>query len=843
MFTTDNYSKNMLALTKRHPDFAQLIKENEAKEIDWLLEHKENNIKIKDSKNNVIWVYKEDNPASNENITENIMAHNEKGTLLFGLGLGHALHQLLEMREPDHVIIIIEPILKLWQLAFCTYDFSEAIAGSTLFPCVGAAEVEYSISWLEGHKAIEGWNKIIDRVAYRRAEYWQLMDYTNNVLNQSIGNINTVASHGEEIALNDINTLPWIIQHRGVIELQGLYADKPAIVVVTGPSLSKNIHLLLKVQQEKTAVIIAVAQALRPLLAYGIKPDFICTVDFGEVNMSHLDGLMDQDIPLVTISKAYAPLVKAYKGPKFICASPLEGAGPDELPSLLNHRGVLMQGGSVLHMAVGLAACLGNNPISLIGADLSYPSISESHCEQADSRGGIEIVETSAGPQLIWKIKDPRSVIHNKISSMGSPVYVDGYFDEEVITNSGLQSFITTLESYVKQSNAAGVMIVDSTEGGAYKKGTRRMFLQDFIDKYCTEKIDKSILDPLLTLAEDGPVLIQKAMSLLKKDIKKLQSIITQAGLGIRYANKAKKHWEKDILLDCFIANAKHTKEAHNIANTIAPMGYVLIKTLRLMESREWALPKEKEADALTDCKVREKSIKRSLLILNEASNAAEKIKKACEDTLQCLEQYMTKDNSILQPTGELKPPNIKDADEFFSAGNFARPLLEAIRILKTDCDGEALTAYQTACEMREEAIKKAERLQEVAYKEGRNKIPVYLDLIEDGKELGRSNRYKEAIPKLQEAIELVPDREEAHWGLATVLSKLNLYNEALIEYEWLKNKDKNNLRYVFEAGQVMLKTPERRDEGIACIQQAINDDPTNYKQFQEDLDDLSRDT
>ena len=135
---------------------------------------------------------------------------------------------------------------------------------------------------------------------------------------------------------------PFEIYPYSINKLIDIFQGKPGVIVSTGPSLEKNIHVL-KEHQDKL-VIVAVGQALRVLMGYGITPDFICTVDFGEVNMAHFKGLMDSKVPLVCLNRTYAPLLKQYQGPKFITSSPQEETSA---LSILNDRGAVLQGGSV----------------------------------------------------------------------------------------------------------------------------------------------------------------------------------------------------------------------------------------------------------------------------------------------------------------------------------------------------------------------------------------------------------------------------------------------------------------------------------------------------------------
>ncbi len=840
-----NLEKNLRIVRELYPDFAKMIEE--APMPDWaeavVAENGSTNLRVRDSADKTELVYDEKNPANCEGIEKIVVTHNQKATMLFGIGAGHGLKELLRIREPRHTILVVEPILALIRLAMTEYDFSDVLKDGTIFFCPGKAEVEYTLAVLEGNRMIDGWNYLMDRTVNRRAEYWRLMDDSLELLNQTIGNISTVESHGPEMAANDIANLPYLIRHRGVAELKGLFAEKPAIIVATGPSLERNIHMLREVQERGTAIIIAVAQALRPLLSYGVRPDFICTVDFGEVNMTHLDGLMDQDVPMICITKAYKPLIQAYKGPKFVSASGAPG-GPASLYTLLNHRGALMQGGSVLHFAFGLGAALGSNPMILVGADLAYPDQQVSHFGQADSMGKLKVVNG----MIVWTVEDPRSPKLNKAPIvMGEARWVPGYFGGEVLTNAGLLSFITTMEGYAHMAAASGVTVVDATEGGAHIRGTRRMFLRDALDRYCKEPIDKAPLTPLLTRADDGEILVGDAIRLLAEDIQTLSQAREHAAQGIKFAKNCLKFWDRANLSYAMARNTEHTLKAQELCRKILPMGYTLLKAMRKMESREYVVPKKDLERVFEDVSVRERTVKRNLVILEAVRDSADTLLKVFKESHDLLTRYRAGE-ACLDPTGETKPPRLDDAETYFEQGNFARPLLEACRNIPMAkmSDHEVALAYPEAVRvvirannMRNEKIKKAEELQRADRESGRDRLPVYLDLIQDSQDLGRAGKVEEAAAKIREAIDMFPDREEAVWGLATMLAALQRNEDALFEYEWLRKKDPANLRYDFEVGQVLLRMEGRRAEGIALIQKAIDGDPARFGQYQEELDSI----
>lgn len=360
-----NLEKNMSAINELYPELHKWI--NEQPDNDWIKRDGEDQLYVS-SGTTFLPMYPPENPLHSLEQFDLMKWNKENVTVIIGIGIGHALNRILSQIEKGHHVVVIEPIGQIYRIAFDRYDFSEHIESHALLFAPTKADADMIFSHLEAYKVIEDWNIFVELITRTRPEYWKLADYVMEVLNQIQCNIGTVTSAGGKIADNDIATLPYVIRYRGVSELINLFQGKPAICVSTGPSLERNIHLLKDIQDK--VIIIAVGQALRPLLAYDIRPDFICTVDFGEVNFTHFAGICDETVPLVTINKTYAPLLKAYKGHKFISAS-VSPKFENTAHGALKDMGELAQGGSVAHMAFGLAAVLGCSPILFIGQNLA----------------------------------------------------------------------------------------------------------------------------------------------------------------------------------------------------------------------------------------------------------------------------------------------------------------------------------------------------------------------------------------------------------------------------------------------------------------------------------------
>ena len=83
----NNYTKNMEVLEKLHPKFAKFIRETP--DVNWILDVPRTkdgpaNLRIRDSRHRELKIYNE--PIGNKDLDEQVVLHDQKGTLLFGLG-------------------------------------------------------------------------------------------------------------------------------------------------------------------------------------------------------------------------------------------------------------------------------------------------------------------------------------------------------------------------------------------------------------------------------------------------------------------------------------------------------------------------------------------------------------------------------------------------------------------------------------------------------------------------------------------------------------------------------------------------------------------------------------
>ena len=810
-----NYDRNMKAIRTKFPALAGWIEREP--DSDWLTPYGKGNALIFHSKGRIP-MYEEKHPGLEPSRMARKLKdalHKDKVSIVVGLGLGYFVQALLRFSEKGHTVVVVEPVAHMVRECLKTIDLSKEIEKETLILCPGRDDLAFMAARLDENH-VQGWSMFVDPYTIYRSEYAEPSNYTASIVNQIHCSVGTLVSAGEAIAANDIESFPYLIRCRGAIELKGLYFGFPGVTVSTGPSLSRNIHLLKDFQDR--IVIVAVGQALRPLLAHDIRPDFFCTVDFGEPNMTHFEGLMDSGVPMVCLNQTYAPLLTRYRGLKFVVASQ-SGAGSEDVTALMQGKGNLEVGGSVAHFAFQFALLLGCDPVIFVGQDLALTG-GRSHTRQADVGGSIEL----EGPEIVWKVEDPRSDLSDSKKyarghSMGPAVYAPGYYQEPVVTNIGLQSFRVTLEAMIKQSS---VKVVNATEGGAMIRGAEPMWLDEALEKFCTRK--KPPWKAPTPYADDGDTLAWKAIPVLEKNLKTLELIEEHSRKAIEVLPKMLRSWNNPRRLEEFAkVNETEAKAAQVEAQKNPLVTLAIFGASRAIASRE-----KKVRGDLPHLKKHKKNLKirveRSRLILEAAQKAAEKLTPTYRKALSLLEQYAkTRDPKILDPARSIPPedPNLTDAEMLFAIGNWAKTLLEARKGIGTGLDGA--TGIETrALAMREESIRVESELREREREEKNDRLCLYHYLIREGLRLGREGQQEEKlleanIERFRRAKEIYPDGKEARWGLATTLHFSGDDEWSLKEYDELVEKWPDLKRFAFERGQVMLKLGKIQ-EGLDAI-------------------------
>ena len=145
------------------------------------------------------------------------------------------------------------------------------------------------------------------------------------------------------------------------------FAGVPMIICAPGPSLAKNVDLLRAAKGR--ALIVAVSHSLKPLIAAGVEPDLVFTVDPQDVQY-HFAGIDVSRMTLINGATVHPALYKlgAARYLTLAANSALDAwayEGLDESP-------IAAGGGSVATSAFTVALKWKCDPIITVGLDLSF---------------------------------------------------------------------------------------------------------------------------------------------------------------------------------------------------------------------------------------------------------------------------------------------------------------------------------------------------------------------------------------------------------------------------------------------------------------------------------------
>ncbi|EAK4987208.1 motility associated factor glycosyltransferase family protein, partial [Campylobacter jejuni] len=209
---------------------------------------------------------------------------------------------------------------------------------------------------------------------------------------------NSIVSHGNDPldALQGIEqfvyNLPQMITHPSYKELLSKRKNlsDTAIIVSTGPSLTKQLPLLKKYASKAT---IFCADSSYPILAkHDIKPDYVCMLERTEITaefFNHDFGEFDKDIVFVCAGVVHPKAIEYLKGrnrkyliiPRYLYFP---------IYIKLKYFDFLYNTPSVAHMACYLSLHLNHKNIIFIGQDLAYAENGNSHPDDYQNSANYE---------------------------------------------------------------------------------------------------------------------------------------------------------------------------------------------------------------------------------------------------------------------------------------------------------------------------------------------------------------------------------------------------------------------------------------------------------------------
>ncbi|HEC3364722.1 TPA: motility associated factor glycosyltransferase family protein [Campylobacter jejuni] len=302
----------------------------------------------------------------------------------YGFGNGILFKALLQNKNHQHIVVFEKDIEIIWVI-FHILDFSSELQSARLMILnTSSLDIEFFSNFCSSKPFFQ----------FSRIYFLELMSHYYERFHEDVLELNkklaenfknSIVSHGNDPldALQGIEqfvyNLPQMITHPSYKELlskrKGI--SDTAIIVSTGPSLTKQLPLLKKYASKAT---IFCADSSYPILAkHNIKPDYVLSLERIPLTSEFFNndfGEFDKDIVFVCAGVVHPKTIEYLKNKTFIITQKILA-----FPYYINLKNFCYAaiGFSVAHMAYEFATHLNYKNIIFIGQDLAYAEDGFSH--------------------------------------------------------------------------------------------------------------------------------------------------------------------------------------------------------------------------------------------------------------------------------------------------------------------------------------------------------------------------------------------------------------------------------------------------------------------------------
>jgi len=389
--------------------------------------------------------------------------------VMFGFGNGMYARRILKMMDASSVFVLYEPDCRAFKYVLQHFDVSSILADPRLILLFPETEV---IEWAEGdlyyitaknleYTDIDGL-RILSYTNYERLypeQYEYFSRQTSEIIASMRANRSVMNRFGEAFVKNSFHNAPYLAKSMNVYSLKEKVPEGcTAIIVSSGPSLSKNVEQLKKAKGK--AILAAADSAVSVLLNHDIVPDIFFCVD-AKKNPGHFTNPVIRDIPLGCDIDTTEVAIEGHKAPLLF----ERGQNP-HINEYLEKNGIvtpkLKSGGSVANTIMSFMLEIGIESFILVGQDLAYTG-DKSHAE-----GSL---------RASW----------NMDLSINE-CYVEGIDGEQIRSSHEFVTYRNWFER--KIASRPDIKVINATEGGARIHGTQEMTLEEAIAGISDRKVD-----------------------------------------------------------------------------------------------------------------------------------------------------------------------------------------------------------------------------------------------------------------------------------------------------------------------------------------------------------------
>ncbi|ECK2778407.1 motility associated factor glycosyltransferase family protein, partial [Campylobacter coli] len=313
----------------------------------------------------------------------------------YGFGNGILFKALLQNKNHQHIVVFEKDIEIIW-IMFHILDFSNELQSARLMILENDKLQTQDYNELCSFKPFFQFSRIyfLELMSHYYERFHEDILGLNKKLAENFKN--SIVSYGNDSTdtLQGIEqfvyNLPQMITHPSYKELlskrKGI--SDTAIIVSTGPSLTKQLPLLKKYASKAT---IFCADSAYPILAkHDIKPDYVCMLERSEFTaefFNHDFGEFDRDIVFICAGVVHPKAIEYLKGRNLVITQKVLA-----FPYYINLKDFSYAAVefSVAHMSYFLSVLLNHKNIIFIGQDLAYAENGNSHPDDYQNSANYE---------------------------------------------------------------------------------------------------------------------------------------------------------------------------------------------------------------------------------------------------------------------------------------------------------------------------------------------------------------------------------------------------------------------------------------------------------------------
>ncbi|EJN6451485.1 motility associated factor glycosyltransferase family protein, partial [Campylobacter jejuni] len=453
----------------------------------------------------------------------------------YGFGNGILFKALLQNKNHQHIVVFEKDIEIIWVI-FHILDFSNELQNARLMVLENDKLQTQDYTELCSSKPFFQFSRIyfLELMSHYYERFHEDVLELNKKLAENFKNIILRNGNDPKDALQGIEqfvyNLPQMITHPSYKELLSKRKNlsDTAIIVSTGPSLTKQLPLLKKYASKAT---IFCADSSYPILAkHGIKPDYVCMLERTEITaefFNHDFGEFDKDIVFICAGVVHPKAIEYLKGRNLVITQKVLA-----FPYYINLKdfSYAAVGLSVAHTLSYLATYLSHKNIIFIGQDLAYAENGNSHPDDYQNSANYE-------SQMYEHILTTAYGGNGKVETHSIWLLFKNWFENEMIPN----------------TRKMGITTYNCTEGGARIEGTiEKPFLwacENLLHKDLNKPFEK--LEPL-SLNKQNEFLLKAYYKvyqsikhcrdfskILSNDFEKIQSVYLSLNEKEEYLNLA----------------------------------------------------------------------------------------------------------------------------------------------------------------------------------------------------------------------------------------------------------------------------------------------------------------